>query len=297
MASTAAYNYVIISPVRDEEIYLERTITTVLRQTIRPRRWVIVDDGSRDQTPQMLQRYAEGHDWITVLRIERSGERQLGISEIQAFAAGYKLIEDMPLDFVVKLDCDVELPLDYFERLLSRFDQDEALGIASGSYLETEGDTWIAVPMPEYHAAGASKVMRAECFRQIGGFVPHRGWDTIDEIRADMAGWKTCHFPDIAFRHLRTEGAAAGPLETNRMHGQIYYLTGGNSLFLLLKVLHRCWHGRPFILGGLMMLVGFLWPLLSGAPRAVTDEEARSYRRILNRRLAERMSKMFGWAT
>jgi biofilm PGA synthesis N-glycosyltransferase PgaC len=297
MASTAAHNYVIISPIRDEEMFLERTMATVLRQTIRPMRWVIVDDGSRDRTPQILQNYAEQHDWITLLRIERDGERQLGITEIQAFAAGYKLIEDMPFDFVVKLDCDVELPLDYFERLLLRFDQDETLGIASGTYLEAEGDRWIAVPMPEYHAAGASKIARADCFRQIGGFIPHRGWDTIDEIRADMAGWKTCHFPDITFRHLRTEGSAAGPLETNRMHGQIYYLTGGNSLFLLLKVLHRCWHGRPFILGGFMMLVGFLQPLLSGAPRAVTDEEARSYRRILNRRLAERMSKIVGWAT
>jgi poly-beta-1,6-N-acetyl-D-glucosamine synthase len=297
MAIVRDYNYVIVSPVKDEEAYLDRTIETVLRQTAPPARWIIVDDGSCDRTPQILQRYADEHRWITVVRIDRSEERQLGVTEIQAFAKGYKLIEDAEFDYIVKLDCDVELPSDYFERLLARFDQDSELGIASGRYLEARGNAWVAVPMPEYHAAGASKILRVECFRQIGGFIQYRGWDTIDEIRAHIAGWKTCHFPDIIFQHLRNEGAAAGPLDTNRMHGQIYYLTGGNTLFLLLKVLHRCWFGRPFILGGLIMLLGFLQPLVTGAPRAVTPEEARFYRRMLNRRLAERMSRIVGLAT
>jgi biofilm PGA synthesis N-glycosyltransferase PgaC len=295
MASTSAYNYVIISPVKDEERCLERTIDSVLRQTVLPVRWVIVDDGSFDQTPQILQRYAEEHDWITVVRIDRSKERQLGITEIRAFAAGYKLIEDTRFDFIVKLDCDLELPSDYFERLLLRFDEEKKLGIASGAYLESKGNTWAVVTMPEYHAAGASKVIRAECFHQIGGFIPDRGWDTIDEIRANMFGWKTCHFPDITFRHLRTEGSLAGPFETNRMHGQIYYLTGGGALILLLKVVHRSCFGKPFILGGLMMLLGFLQPVLARNPRAVTDEEARVYRRILRRRFSERLSRVCGF--
>ena len=291
------HEYVIISPVKDEQICLERTIHSVLRQTAGPARWIIVDDGSVDLTPHILHQYATENEWISVLRIERSGNRNLGITEIQAFAEGYKLIANTHFDFIVKLDCDVELPPDYFERLLSRFDHDSRLGIASGQYLELKHGTWTAVAMPEYHAAGASKAIRAECFRQIGGFVPQRGWDTIDEIRARLAGWNTCYFPDIRFHHLRTEGSAAGPLETNLMHGQIYYLTGGNTLFLLMKVLYRCWRGSPFLLGGLMMLVGFCRALLSGNPRAVTREEARFYRRMLNQRLAERMSRLLSWAT
>lgn len=292
-----AYNYVIISPVRDEENYLEKCIETVLHQTIRPLRWVIVDDGSHDRTPQILGRYAHEYAWVTVLRIERAGERQLGVTEIQAFAAGYKLIKDLSFDYVVKLDCDLELPNDYFERLLARFDCDERLGIASGTYLESKDGDWITVTMPEYHAAGASKIIRAECFRQIGGFILHRGWDTVDEIRAQMAGWKSCHFTDITFRHLRAEGSAAGSLNTNRMHGQIYFLTGGSVFFLLLKVLHRCWYARPFLLSGLMMLIGFLRPSLSRTPRAVTKEEARFYRGMLNRRIVEQVHQKFSWTT
>jgi poly-beta-1,6-N-acetyl-D-glucosamine synthase len=292
----ASYKYVIVSPVKDEEAYLDRMINSVLRQTALPARWVIVDDGSCDDTPQILKKYSEQHDWIRPVRLERSEQRQLGITEIRAFAIGFSFLNDIEFDYIVKLDCDVELPFDYFARLLSRF-QDPTLGIASGIYVEPNGDAWVPVSMPEYHAAGASKVVRSDCFREIGGFISDRGWDTIDEIRAHMAGWNTCHFPDIVFRHLRNEGSAAGPLETNRMHGHIYYLTGGNTLFLLLKVLHRCWFGRPFILGGLSMLVGFLWPLLSGVPRAVTEDEARLYRHMLNRRLAERMSRILSLAT
>jgi poly-beta-1,6-N-acetyl-D-glucosamine synthase len=292
----ASYMYVIVSPVKDEEAYLDRMINSVLRQTALPARWVIVDDGSCDDTPQILKKYSEQHDWIRPVRLERSEQRQLGITEIRAFATGFSFLDDIEFDYIVKLDCDVELPFDYFATLLSRF-QDPTLGIASGIYVEPKGDAWVPVSMPEYHAAGASKVVRSECFREIGGFIPDRGWDTIDEIRAHMAGWNTCHFPDIVFRHLRNEGSAAGPLGTNRMHGHIYYLTGGNTLFLLLKVLHRCWFGRPFILGGLTMLLGFLWPLLSGVPRAVTEDEARLYRRMLNRRLAERMSRILSLAT
>jgi biofilm PGA synthesis N-glycosyltransferase PgaC len=292
----ASYKYVIVSPVKDEEVYLDRMINSVLQQTVLPARWVIVDDGSCDDTPHILKRYSEQHDWIRPVRLERSEQRQLGITEIRAFTIGFSFLDDIEFDYIVKLDCDVELPFDYFATLLSRF-QDPTLGIASGIYVEPKGDAWVPVSMPEYHAAGASKVVRSECFREIGGFISDRGWDTIDEIRAHMAGWNTCHFPDIVFRHLRNEGSAAGPLETNRMHGHIYYLTGGNMLFLLLKMLHRCWFGRPFILGGLSMLLGFLWPLLSGVPRAVTEDEARLYRRMLNRRLAERMSRILSLAT
>jgi hypothetical protein len=112
-----------------------------------------------------------------------------------------------------------------------------------------------------------------------------------------MAGWKTCHFRELPFHHLKNEGAAAGFLQTSRMHGLIYYLTGGSGPFLMLKVFHRCIFGRPFALAGLMMLIGFLAPCLSGEPRIVTDQEARFYRRMLNHRITERFHRIFNRAT
>jgi len=185
----------------------------------------------------------------------------------------------------VKLDCDVELPPSYFENLIARFAADPALGIASGIYLEKEQGQWQPVEMPHYHAAGACKMIRTECFREIGGFVESRGWDTVDEIRAQVLGWKTQHFTDLQFHHLKREGSGIGPLATSVMHGEVYYLTGGGKLFFLLKVLHRVVCDKPFLASGLALVWGYVKTMLSGEGKLVSSEEARFYARLLNRRM------------
>jgi hypothetical protein len=139
--------------------------------------------------------------------------------------------------------------------------------------------------MPAYHAAGASKVMRSRCFADIGGFVRERGWDTVDEVRAQVKGWRTTHFPELTFRHLKPEGSGIGNLRTHAMHGDVYHLTGGGPMFLIFKALHRMVAGTPPVVGGLALLYGYLRSRLSGRRRLVSDEEAQHYRRLLNRRL------------
>ncbi len=299
-------NYIVISPVKDEGFYVERTIRSVIGQSLKPRVWILVDDGSRDTTPEILARYAKQCPWITVLSLARDGERKPGSAVIRAFMAGYELIKNDHFDFVVKLDCDLEIPEEYFETLIGRFQADPKLGIASGIYLEEWRQTWKAVKMPAYHAAGCSKMVRAECFREIGGFIPNRGWDTVDEIRAQVTGWKTCHFGDLALRHLKSEGSGIGSRRTNLMLGQIYYLTGGGAFFFLLKCLHRLIFSKPFFLGGFMMLIGFLRAYFKGEPKLVSDREALCYRRLLNQRILGAWSekfnrlvpsrKMMGWS-
>jgi biofilm PGA synthesis N-glycosyltransferase PgaC len=286
-------NYVIVSPVKDESAYVERTIDSIVMQTVRPRKWIIVDDGSRDATPEILSRCSQQHPWITVIRLERDAERQPGSAVIRAFMAGYKEVENDDFEFVVKLDCDLEIPSNYFENLVSRFAADQRLGIASGMYQEMHAGVWTAIEMPEYHAAGCSKMVRAECFRQISGFVPQRGWDTVDEIRAQSMGWKTGHFPELAFHHLKTEGAGIGTLRTSLMHGQIYYLTGGGVLFFLLKVAHRALKCRPILIAGVAMLLGFLRAWITREPRLVSDREAAWYQGMLTARIRARWNEMF----
>jgi glycosyltransferase involved in cell wall biosynthesis len=278
-------NYIIISPVRDEADRIEKTLQSVLAQTMRPSRWIIVDDGSQDQTPEIVKRYAQGRNWIHLHRIHRDGSRDLGSAEIQAFNAGYQLVKDQEFDFIVKLDGDLELPPDYFARLIAKFSEEAKLGIASGIYFENNGDEWAPVSYPAYHAAGASKMVRASCFRDIGGFPLFPGWDTADEIKAQARGWKTCHFPEIRFNHLRNEGTANGHLSTNILHGQVYYATGGGMLFFVLKCLHRCLFHRPRILSGFAMLWGYMGLAIKGRDRLVTNQEASSYRRIQKERL------------
>ena len=285
MIDCNATKYIIISPVKDEENYIEDTIKSVIGQTIRPYRWIIVDDGSQDKTAYTVNEYREKYEWIELIKIERDRERRPGSAVINAFDRGYKLVENLDFDFVVKLDCDLRLNSDYFEKLLSRFKEEERLGIASGVYLEKKRQNWIPVKMPGYHVCGASKVIRKQCFAEIGGFIPSKGWDTLDEIRAQMLGWKTRHFNELRIYHLKNEGSGRGQLRTNAMHGEIYYLMGGSKAFFAMKVIQRMIFGRPIIIGGAAMVFGYLSSLALGKQLLVTRDEAVFYKSILNRRL------------
>lgn len=288
-----ASRYVIISPVRDEVQHVEKTLASVVAQTVRPVAWVIVDDGSTDGTTSIVEAYASKHDWITMLKVPRGGRRQPGAPVIHAFNCGLGIVQKLELEFefLVKLDCDLDLPRDYFERLLAEFQKDPALGIASGVYAEKSKGTWVPVGMPEYHAAGASKIFRRECFVQIGGFVAARGWDTVDEIRAQAKGWRTRHFQDVKLHHLKAEGTGIGNLRTNAMHGEIYYLVGGGRAFFALKFAHRLVAGVPFGIAGFAMLWGYLVCCVKRRQRLVSDVEAQCYQRMLNQRITAALGR------
>lgn len=292
--SASCGTYILVSPVKDEEKYIERTIRAILQQTVRPHKWIIVDDGSCDRTHAIVEDYSRRYDWITLLSVVRDAARQPGSGIIRAFNVGYAAVKDSDADFIVKFDCDIEFPPDYFEQLIVRFKQDDKLGIASGIYLEKKNDKWVPVTMPAYHAAGQTKMVRAKCFADIGGFVASRGWDTVDEIRAQAMGWKTRHFEELFFYHLKPEGSGIGFLRTNKMHGEIYYLTGGGPLFFFFKFWDRLFFGRPFVLGALMMLWGYLETALTRRPRLVSDVEVGLYRRMLNQRITDRVSSILG---
>ena len=281
-------DYILISPAKDEEKYIEQTMESVVGQTITPAKWIIVDDASSDRTPEIIASYQKRFPWIQVLRIDRSTARQPGSPVVNAFNRGYDLIKDSEFDFVVKLDCDLRFSPDYFEKLLKEFEKDPRLGIGSGIYLEDHGKGWVPIKMPTYHTAGACKFMRKECFTQIGGFVAAKGWDTIDEIRAQMRGWHTRHFTELHMDHLKNEGSGIGLLKTNAMHGEIFYMTGGSKLFFILKALHRAVKGKPVLISGIMLFYGYLKPFLKRKKRLVNDDEAKFYSNLLISRLLGR---------
>lgn len=293
----APIRYVIVTPARDEEKYIEETILSVIHQTILPIEWVIVDDGSSDCTPEIVRRYIPDHPFIRLVRNHRTGIRQTGTAEIRAFKYGYESIRAEDHDFIVKLDCDLSFEPDYFENLFGRFMEDRRLGIASGVYLEKgETGSWKEVAMPLYHAAGASKVLRRECFEEIGGFILAAGWDTVDEIRAITLGWNTGHFIDLKMNHLKPEGSGMGSIRTSVMHGEIYYLTGGSKIFFLLKVLHRMGK-KPRGIGALALSWGYLKALWKRKTPLVTQAEAECYQALLRERLQGQKKALFSRAS
>ncbi len=281
--------YLVVSPVKDEEKHVRRTLDSMIQQTVRPVQWVIVDDGSTDRTPEIVAQYAERHAFIKMVRHTANTERGPGSPVIRAFQAGYDQCRAVKHDLIVKLDCDLSFGPDYFERLLRYFEGDRQLGIASGVYWECRnGNDWFQIKMPAYHAAGAAKALRKSCYDQIGGFLPTRGWDTVDEIRAMSKGWRTTHFADLEMKHWKAEGTGIGQWRTSWMHGEIHYRTGGGFLFFLLKAVHRMTR-RPFVLGALAMVCGYLNATIRRKPRLVTTEEARTYKKLLNSRIAVKL--------
>ncbi len=287
--------YVIISPVKDEERYVEFTVQSVIRQTVKPVLWILVDDGSKDRTPEIVSRYAEAHSFIRLIHSPRIGSRRPGAAVIRAFNVGYQALGNREYDFIVKLDCDISFEPDYFQKLLNRFSEDERLGVASGVYFEMDkAGIWKEVVMPSYHAAGACKMIRRECFEDIAGFIVSAGWDTVDEIRAMTLGWKTSHFIDLQMHHHKPEGSGIGPMRTSYMHGEIYYLTGGSKLFFIMKVLHRI-GARPYVLNALALTGGYLRAKMKRKGLLVTKKEALRYRALLRQRLWTRAKTLIDW--
>lgn len=279
--------YVVISPVKDEVRHVKHTLESMLKQTTIPVRWIIVDDGSTDGTTELIESYCARCDFIELIQRPAGQARQPGGGVIRAFNVGLEAASRLDYEVIVKLDCDLSFEADYFETLLQKFSADPTLGIASGVYFESiNGQPWSAVEMPNYHAAGASKMVRRSCFEKIGGFVTSRGWDTVDEIKAQSQGWKTTHFPEAKMKHWKPEGTGIGRWKTNIMHGEIYYLTGGGLSFFVLKVLRRM-QSRPYGVGGLGLVWGYLGSRLAGKERLVTAMEAKHYRALLRARVAE----------
>ena len=280
-------SYIVVTPAKDEVRHIERTLQAMVAQTHRPLLWIVVDDGSSDGTSEIVQKYAQAHDFIRPIPAERITSRATGTAEVRAFNRGFALARQETFGCIVKLDADLSFDADYFARLLAHFDENPKLGIASGIYLETHsGQDWKEVAMPSYHAAGASKVIRKECFEEIGGFIEQRGWDTVDEIRAIARGWHTGHFPELQMKHWKPEGSGMGLLRTTYMHGEIYYRTQGGLLFFTVKTLRRFLE-KPYLLGGISMLWGYLHALLQGREPLVTPVEGKCYRQLLNQRLRQ----------
>lgn len=276
--------YVIITPVRDEEKHIEDTIHSVVAQTILPAEWVIVDDGSTDGTGAILRRYAAEHAWISVIHRPDRGFRKSGGGVMEAFYEGYRALRTRDWEVMVKLDGDLSFGSDYFERCLRRFAENPVLGIAGGVIYYGENGTRKVETSHLFHVRGATKMYRRACWDAIGGLIRTAGWDTVDELKANMLGWRTQGFPDILVRQHRPTGAADGAWRDAVKNGQADYASGYHPVFMLAKCLRRVFE-KPFLIGAAGHLYGFTEGHLRRLPRVEERELIRYVRRQQIRRL------------
>lgn len=239
---------------------MRQTLDSVIQQSLRPTKWVIVDDGSTDETPAILAGYAARHEWISIVTRADRGHRAVGPGVVDAFYSGYETIDRGEYDFVCKLDLDLHLPPRYFEILIQRMNSDSRIATCSGkSYINGDGGL-----INERHgddtSLGMTKFYRMNRFEEIGGFVREVMWDGIDCHLCRMRGWIACSWddPDLRFVHLRPMGSSQQSIYTGRMrHGYGQYFMGTGFLYLAASALSRV-NEKPYVLGSLAILWGWL---------------------------------------
>jgi biofilm PGA synthesis N-glycosyltransferase PgaC len=272
---------ILITPARNEAEFIESTIQSVIAQTMRPIKWVIVSDGSTDETDSIVKRYAAEHPWIELVRMPERQERHFA-GKVYAFNAGYERVKGVPHDVVANLDADITFDREYFEFLLQKLADDPKLGLVGTPFLDHgTNETYDYRFVNIEHVSGACQVFRRECFEAIGGYVPVKGGliDQIAVITARMRGWKTRTFTEKVSSHHRTMGTAQDSVLSMRFkYGKKDYLIGNHPVWELSRTLHQMTK-RPFLIGGLLTGFGYLSALIQRTPRPVSDELVNFYRR------------------
>jgi biofilm PGA synthesis N-glycosyltransferase PgaC len=261
--------YVLISPCRNEADFMRQTLDSVAAQTVLPTQWIIVDDGSTDNTPLILKTYADKYPWIKIVTRKDRGRRSVGPGVIEAFYAGYESIDPDDYDYLCKLDLDLRLPPKYFEILMDRMADNPKIATCSGKAYIEKGGNLLSERHGDETSLGMTKFYRVSAFQDIGGFVREVMWDGIDCHKCRMKGWIACSWdePALRFIHLRPMGSSQTSIYAGRMrHGFGQYFMGTGFLFMLASSINRA-ADPPYLIGSLAMLWGWIVSALKGKPR------------------------------
>lgn len=270
-------DYVVITPVRNEAPRFPRTIESMLAQSCRPLRWVIVNDGSTDGTADLATAAASRVPWIRVVHRPDRGHRLPGTGVMEAFREGCTLVADLPWQFLVKLDGDLAFAPDYFACCLEHFAREPRLGIGGGIICRRERAQLVpeALDDPAFHVRGAVKMYRRACWEQIGGLLALPGWDTVDELMANMLGWQTRTFVELPVEQLKATGTADGRWRNWVKNGLANYVACYDPLFMLAKCASRSLK-YPWLVSALALGWGYISGYLRRCPR-VNDPAFRRY--------------------
>jgi len=277
---------VLVTPARNEEAFIENTLRSMVRQTVLPARWVIVNDGSTDATGDIVRRHAAQHPWIDVVDMPGRRDRSFA-AKVHCFNAGYARARRIEHEVVGNVDADISFEPDVLEFLLQRFADDPMLGVAGTTFREAGYRSDTDSFEGQQHVAGACQLFRRRCFEDVGGYIPHKagGIDWMAVTTARMKGWKTRSFREKSCFHHRHLGTAErGQLASSFSYGEKDYYLGGHPAWELCRVGYRMTK-RPYLMDGLALGLGYAWAGLRRIDRPVSAELMRFHR-------AEQMQKL-----
>ena len=266
--------FILITPARNEVRYVGETIESMLAQSRRPRKWVIVSDGSTDGTDDLVRRMTENVEWIDLLRMpERQGTHFAG--KVNAFNRGLESVKGLGFDYLGNLDADLSFDRDYFEYLLANMDKDSRLGVCGTPFVEQGIQVYDYRFTNVDHVSGACQLFRSQCFEEIGGYTPIEvgGIDWVAVTTARMKGWKTRTYTGRHLVHHRAIGSVhATGLDAWWRAGRKDYLFGNHPLWELFRSLYQMKKGSPVFLGGISLFIGFALCYLKRPPRPISKE-------------------------
>jgi glycosyltransferase involved in cell wall biosynthesis len=279
-------SYVLVTPARNEAQFIELTLESVVAQTVRPLRWVIVSDGSSDGTDDIVKRFTSDYPWIELVQMPERRERDFA-GKVHAFNAGRARVKDLDYEVIVSLDADISFDTSYFAFLLAKLATDQSLGLIGTPFQEVSGQTYDYRFVNIEHVSGACQVFRRECFEAIGGYVPVKGGsiDHIAVITARMKGWKTRTFTEKVCLHHRKMGTAERSVLMSRFKlGIKDYAVGNHPLWELSRTARQM-ALSPVCFGGLALGMGYCWAFLRGFERPVSQDLITFHRREQLQRL------------
>ena len=268
--------YVLITPVYNESAYIKKTLSSVVNQTILPRKWIIVDDGSTDNTADIIKSFEEKYSFIKLVSSKSKDSHNFS-SKVLAFNFGLSHLKDEIFDFIGNLDGDMGFDNEYYEKILKKFDENPKLGIAGGTRLDYLNGKFLPIIRARNSVAGGFQLFRKDCFNQVGGYkeLPYGGIDTVAETTARMLGWEVESFDNILLYHYKPTGSVAQSrhlLKAKFILGKKFYLLGYHPLFVISRYLARIRYNKPFLLGSLLPIIGYLWSSIKRYERPVSKE-------------------------
>ena len=287
--------FVIISPVRNEENLITKTIQSVLSQTVKPLEWIIVNDGSTDSTKNIIEEYTKKFHWIKLINLDDRGYYYPGTGVVNVIKKGFERISENNWDYLVKLDCDISVEDNYFENIFNEFNNNPKLGIASGAiYLVNgNGKKEIKEKSQDDHPWGASKVYRRKCFEDINGWKAIPGWDLADLLAAQMKGWDTRCFDQYKIFHYRKTGTRRSDITSGMfLLGRFHFRYGYGIFYTFMKSLYRLAE-KPIIIGGVSIFLGYLYAFIIQEERLFEKDMRKFLRKKQKIYLRQKFNYLF----